>query len=181
MEELLVGARAIDVYLASPSGLGSMVSQSSNGGVHYVVWVRMVDAVFAAPNNYRLLYEDGHVRLIEVTVRPGETTPAHVNPYASVLAFKTVAVDEQEIVDTKLDAKSPLSRQKAGQGPAPSVFNMRVPTCTTVPPQVLHSIGNNSPIPLHYYRIEFKRVDGDAFQSHWREWYPWMKYMKNMR
>jgi hypothetical protein len=42
LEELLVSDRAIDVYLASPGGLGSMVSQSSNGGVHYVVWVRMV-------------------------------------------------------------------------------------------------------------------------------------------
>jgi mannose-6-phosphate isomerase-like protein (cupin superfamily) len=139
------------------------------------------DSVLAAPNDYRLLYEDGHVRLVEVTVRPGETTPAHGNPYASVLAFNTVTADEQEIVDTKLDAKSPLNDRKVGQGPAPSVFNMRVPTCTTVPPQAPHSIRNGSSIPLHYYRIEFKRVDGDAFQSHWHEWYPWMKYMKNMR
>lgn len=98
-----------------------------------------------------------------------------------MLAFNTVAVDEQEIGDTRLDAKPSLGGQSTGQGPAPSVFNMRVPTCTTVPPQAPHSIRNNSRIPLHYYRIEFKRVDGDAFQSHWREWYPWMKYMKNMR
>jgi hypothetical protein len=35
------------------------------------------DSVLAAPNNYRLLYEDGHVRLLEVAVRPGETTPGH--------------------------------------------------------------------------------------------------------
>ena len=69
----------------------------------------------------------------------------------------------------------------AGQGPAPSVFNMKVPTCTTVAPQAPHTIRNNSAIPLHYYRIEFKRVDGNDFPSHWREWYPWMKYMKNMR
>ena len=139
------------------------------------------DSVLAAPNNYRLLYEDGHVRLLEVTVRPGETTPAHGNPYASVLAFNTVAVDEREIVDTKLDPKSPLNAFGAGQGPAPSVFNMSVPTCTTVAPQALHAIRNRSPIPLHYYRIEFKRVDGDDFPSHWREWYPWMKYMKDVR
>jgi hypothetical protein len=139
------------------------------------------DSVLAAPNNYRLLYEDGHVRLLEVTVRPGETTPAHGNPYASVLAFNTVAVDEREIVNTMLDPKSPLIGQGAEHGPAPSVFNMRVPTCATVPPQAPHTVRNNSTIPLHYYRIEFKRVDGDDFQSHWREWYPWIKYMKNMR
>ncbi len=139
------------------------------------------DSVVAAPNNYRLLYEDGHVRLLEVTVRPGETTPAHGNPYASVLAFNTVPVNEREIVNTKLDASSPLHEPMPGRGPAPTVFNMKVPTCTTIPPQAPHTIHNNSPTPLHYYRIEFKRIDGDDFQSHWREWYPWMKYMKNMR
>ena len=90
------------------------------------------DSVLAAPNNYRLLYEDGHIRLLEVTVRPGETTPAHDNPYASVLAFNTVAVYEREVVNTKLDASSPLNEPKAGRGPAPTAFNMRVPTCTTV-------------------------------------------------
>ncbi len=139
------------------------------------------DSVVAAPNNYRLLYEDGHVRLLEVTVRPGETTPAHGNPYASVLAFNTLAVDEREIVETKLDLRAPLNEHRAGHGPAPSAFNMKVPTCETVAPQAPHTIRNNSAIPLHYYRIEFKRVDGDDFQKRWREWYPWMQYMKNMR
>jgi hypothetical protein len=32
-------------------------------------------------------------------------------------------------------------------------------------------------VPLHYYRVEFTHIDGDAFQSHWKEWYPWMMYM----
>jgi hypothetical protein len=49
---------------------------------------------------------------------------------------------------------------------------MSVPTCTTVSPPAPHTIRNSSPIPWHYYRIEFKRVDGDDFLSHWREWYP---------
>jgi hypothetical protein len=39
----------------------------------------------------------------------------------------------------------------------------------------------DSAAPLHYCRIEFKRVDGDDFASHWQKWYSWMKYMKNMR
>jgi hypothetical protein len=141
---------------------------------------RLYDAALAAPDDYQMLYEDGHVRLLEVTVRPGETTPTHGHPYASVLAFDTVP-DPRKIVDAKLDPNSPLNRQGAGQGPAPSVFNMTAPTCTTVGPQAPHSILNKGDVPLHYYRIEFKRVDGDGLRSHWQEWYPWMKYMKNMR
>ncbi len=144
-------------------------------------WPRLYDSVLAAPDNYRLLYEDGHVRLLEVTVRPGETTPMHGHPYASVLAFDAAASDPRKTVDTKLDPNSPLNGQGAGHGPAPSVLEMTAPTCTTVGPQAPHSIQNKSEVPLHYYRIEFKRVDGDALGSHWQEWYPWMKYMKNMR
>ena len=139
---------------------------------------RLYDSVLAAPDNYRLLYEDGHVRLLEVTVRPGETTPMHGHPYASVLAFDTVPA---EIVDRKLDPESSLNGQGAGHGPAPSVLNMTVPTCSTLGPQAPHSIEIAGGVPLHYYRIEFKRVDGEEFGSRWQEWYPWMKYMKNMR
>ena len=139
------------------------------------------DSIVAAPNNYQLLFEDSHVRLLEVTVRPGETTPMHGHPYPSVLAFDAVAFNPSEVSDTKLDPKSPLNGQGAGQGPAPSAFDMKAPTCTTMNSQAPHTIRNNSDTPLHYYRIEFKRVDGDAFAAHWQEWYPWMKYMKNMR
>jgi hypothetical protein len=32
-----------------------------------------LDAVVAAPRNHRVLYEDDHVRVLEVTVQPGET------------------------------------------------------------------------------------------------------------
>ena len=112
-------------------------------------------------------------------MRPGETTPAHGNPYASVLAFNSQAVAAGEVVTTELDPQSPLNGRGSGQGPAPSVFNMRVPTCATVGPQALHTLRNKSTVPLHYYRIEFKRIDGDDFPSHWRQWYPWMQYMKN--
>ncbi len=137
------------------------------------------DSVLAAPNNFRLLYEDAHVRLVEVAVRPGETTPAHSNPYPAVLAFNTV-IDEKNIVYEQRPAKS--HDHAPGHAPAPSVFDMKVPTCTTVASQeVPHTLRNNSAVPLHYYRIEFKRIDGDDFAAHWREWYPWMKYMKNMR
>ena len=60
-------------------------------------------------------------------------------------------------------------------------MNMKVPTCTTMAPQAPHAIHNGGTAPLHYYRVEFIRVDGDDFPTHWQRWYPWMKYMKNMR
>jgi len=80
---------------------------------------RTYDSVLAAPDNYRTLYEDGHVRLIEVSIRPGETTPIHGHPYASVLAFDAVAADPRQVIDTKLDPDDPRNGQGAGHGAAP--------------------------------------------------------------
>jgi hypothetical protein len=126
------------------------------------------DSIAAAPDNYRLLYEDGHVRLVEVGVRPGETTPRHAHLYSSVLAFNAAtAVND--------------AGEGAGRAPAPSVFGMKLPLCATSAAQPPHAIQNTGAAPLHYYRIEFKRVDGDDFRTSWRKWYPWMKYMQYMR
>ena len=97
----------------------------------------LYDSVLAAPGNYRLLYEDGHVRLLEVAVRPGETTPLHGHPYPSVLAFDADAPDPRDIVDTQLDPASPLNGQGAGHAPPPSVLNMTAPPALPLPPRRL--------------------------------------------
>lgn len=139
------------------------------------------DSINAAPNNYKLLFEDGHLRVLEVTIRPGETTPMHGHPYPSVLAFNAISGDPSLITDKKLDPASPLNGEGAGTAPPPSVFNMKVPICVDMAPQAPHAIHNGGAVPLHYYRVEFKRVDGTDFATHWRQWYPWMQYMKYMR
>jgi hypothetical protein len=121
------------------------------------------DAVKAAPKNYKLHYEDQHIRLVEVVVRPGETENVHTDPYPLVIARDAVA-------PTKLKDTAPPP--VVGQGPAPK--GMEFPTCTTMGPQAAHAITNNDTFPLHYYRIEFKRIDGKAYETNWKTGYPWM-------
>ena len=101
----------------------------------------------------------------------------HGHPYPAVLAFNSV-IDAASVTETQLDPKCPQNGQGAGHGPAPTVMNMKVPTCTTTAIQAPHSIHNGGAAPLHYYRIEFKRVDGEEFKANWQKWYPWMKYMR---
>jgi hypothetical protein len=45
-----------------------------------------LDAIIAAPKNHKVLYEDDHVRVLEVTVQPGEIENMHHHPCASVFA-----------------------------------------------------------------------------------------------
>jgi hypothetical protein len=55
-------------------------------------------------------------------------------------------------------------------------------TCSqTMAPQAPPALHNSGSLPLHYHRIEFRRLDGDDFQSHWQQWHRWMKYLKYMR
>jgi len=128
------------------------------------------DSYVAAPNNHKLLYEDDHVRLLEVTIRPGETENIHGHPYPSV--FANDAVPGVTGKDHALDPNSPLNGQGAGSGPAPAGFEG--PSCSTMGPQAPHQATNTGIVPMHFYRIEFKRIDGDDLKTHWREWYPWM-------
>jgi hypothetical protein len=141
------------------------------------------DSIKAAPNNFHLLFEDGKLRFIEVMIRPGETTPMYGDPYPAVLAFNTTnnINDASTVKDTNLDPNSELNGQGSGFGRAPNVRGMTVPTCMTTAPRAPHKVYNAGNVPLHYYRIEYKRIDGEDFKTYWQKWYPWMLYMKYMR
>ena len=41
-------------------------------------------------------------------------------------------------------------------------------------PQWPHAASTVNAFPSHFYRIQFKRMDGDALKTRWQEWYPWM-------
>lgn len=48
-------------------------------------WPPELDALIAAPNHHKLLFENDYVRVLEVTIAPGETTPLHTHSlYATV-------------------------------------------------------------------------------------------------
>jgi hypothetical protein len=128
------------------------------------------DSYLAAPNNNKLLYEDDHIRLIEVTIRPGETEPMQGVPYPSVIADDTVPGAVMEIQQP--GSESLPSKKGAGHAVPPPEFE--APTCSTFGPQAPQSIRNTGVTPIHFYRIEFKRIDGEDLKTHWKEWYPWM-------
>jgi len=139
------------------------------------------DSITAAPNNYKLLFEDGKMRFIEVTIRPGETTPMHGNPYPTVYVYSSISGDPSKVTETYLDPNSPLNGQGGGHSGPPKLYNLTVPMCGTTAAQGPHRIHNGLSVPVHYYRVEYKRIDGDGLAANWRKWYPWMQYMQFMR
>jgi hypothetical protein len=120
------------------------------------------DELKAAPSNYKLHYEDDHIRLVEHVVRPGETEKMHTNPYPAVIAHDAAI--------PKMTDSGPAPAMN--HGPAPK--GEEYPTCDTTEPEGLHALTNNDSFPLHEYIIEYKRVDGDDYSTNWKKWYPWM-------
>lgn len=52
-------------------------------------WPKNEDAVIAAPDNHKILLENDKVRMLEVTLLPGQKEPVHHHQWPSVLYIQT--------------------------------------------------------------------------------------------
>ena len=136
-------------------------------------WREWYPRLAAAPtaDSHHVLYEDAHVRLVEVGLRPGDTEAMHADPYPAVLAFDTAEPPAGLPVRYQAAGAARNQSPRTEGAPPPGLM---LPTCATQGPQAAHAFTNNTGAPIHYYRVEFKRIDGDGLRLHWAEWYPWM-------
>lgn len=89
-----LGALLAATMLASPSGAQeSDVATTTGGGdanIGYVTgdpdtWPAELEATVAAAENHKILLENDQVRVLEVTLAPGEVEPLHFHRWPSVL------------------------------------------------------------------------------------------------
>lgn len=69
---------------------GKLVAAEKDATVAWP-WPDTMDAVSAAPKNHKVLYEDDKVRILEVTVEPGEKENMHYHRWPSVLIVDSPA------------------------------------------------------------------------------------------
>jgi hypothetical protein len=123
----------------------------------------------AAPANHTVRYQDEHVELIEVAIRPGETENMHGHPYPSVYAddggFSPAGASYKN--------RSMVKDFTVPWGKLTSPFDAGIyPICFSAIPEPPHQVSVNAGPPQHFYRVHFKRVDGDDVKTRWRSWYP---------
>jgi len=109
-------------------------------------WPASLDAVAAAPENHRVLLENEHVRVLDVTVAPGEREPLHAHCRPSVMYVM------QEGVYRDYDAEGRLV-EEVKVAPPPSQFPMTL----WLEPQAPHSVHNLDSRPTRLLRVELKR------------------------
>ena len=107
-------------------------------------WPARLDAVATAPGNHRVLYEDDMIRVVSVSVAPGETEPVHHHRWPSVFVIDRLV---------KL-------RDFDGEGreiPLPIPDHFELPLVVRLPPQPAHKVRNEDVSAFHGTRIEFKQ------------------------
>jgi hypothetical protein len=110
-------------------------------------WPDSMDAVSAAPKNHKVLYEDERVRILEVTVEPGEKENMHYHQWPSVLIVDSPAKKKEYTSDGKVTTTD----RPSADTPLPIVVRMG-PT----PPHAIENLDTNV---LHLYQIEMKKID----------------------
>jgi len=108
-------------------------------------WDPTLDAVIAAPRNHTVLYEDEMIRVLAVSVAPGETENPHHHRWPSVMIFDRTA---------KIRDFNGVTRTENVLPPREGL-----PLLLTIkfPPQPLHYVQNCDIAPIHATRIEFKQ------------------------
>ena len=109
------------------------------------LWPDALDALVAAPNHHRLLFENDRVRVVETHIPAGERTAVHTHRWAGVLYTMTwsdfIRYDDKGnvLVDTK---KNGIVREpgSANWGPA-------------LPPHSLENVGSSE---LRIVAVEMK-------------------------
>lgn len=109
-----------------------------------------LDAVAAAPEHHRVIFENQHVRVLDTMIGPGETVPVHVHGWPSVVyTLETSDFVRRNAVDGSiLD-----SRETAVAVPINKPIEL--------PPLTPHSITNVGERTMRAISVELKGVDRD--------------------
>jgi len=108
-------------------------------------WDPRLDALVAAPQHHRILYEDETVRVLSVGIEPGVQEPVHHHRWPSVF-----------VIDSQVDKLRDFdSEGREIRLPIPDQYEL--PLTLRLLPQPLHSVHNEGSRPFHGTQVEFKR------------------------
>ena len=109
-------------------------------------WPDALDATVAAPQNHKVVLENERVRVLEVTVQPGEREPVHGHKWPSVMYVMAEDLIRDYDSDGKLIYDSQTDKER-----------LKTPYTIWMPPQAPHSVENLSKTPLRLLRVELKQ------------------------
>jgi hypothetical protein len=107
-------------------------------------WPDSLDAVTAAPNLHRVVFENDEVRVLEVMVEPGVREPEHTHRWPSVM-----------VTDQRARIHYFTGAELTFESPDP-LPERPVPLASWLEPEGPHSVENIDTVRLHALRFELK-------------------------
>lgn len=145
MNARLLPTALLCLGLATPLAAGAADPMTYGKG-NPADWPKEKDAVVAAPGNHKILLENDKVRVLDVTVAPGEVEAVHSHRWPSVLYFMAAG----DFIDRDASGKVIFDSRTLA---TPLVF----PLTMYKEPEAPHSVENLSKtITLHLVRVELK-------------------------
>lgn len=112
-------------------------------------WSDSLDATISAAASHRVLLEDSHVRVLVVTIPPGQKEAVHTHRWPSVLVQervgRTIAEDYAPDVSGRLLPRNPVT--------SPAISGFRA---LRLGPEGPHAVQNLESYPTHSIRVEIK-------------------------
>jgi quercetin dioxygenase-like cupin family protein len=112
-----------------------------------------LDALIAAPDSHRLLFENDRVRVLEVVIEPGAREPEHTHRWPSVMI-----VDRPARI--RYYERGVLTFESSAGDTTPPV-----PRTTWMEPEGPHSVENIDSSTYHALRIELRDIGNDSASS----------------
>ena len=120
-------------------------SGKGNRSVEACPWPANLDAVKAAPENHKVIFENEHVRVLEVTIAPHSKEPIHAHCWPSTLYIQQGG----DTIDRDANGKTLFDSRQLKVKP-------KMPFVQWSPPQAPHSVENLDDLPTKLIRIENK-------------------------
>jgi hypothetical protein len=103
--------------------------------------------MIAAASSHRNLFENEHVRYLEVIIRPGESVPVHTHRWCSVIYVQSTS----DFIRRDGDGRVLFDSRHTGALP-------KTPAVEWVGPLPPHSIENVGTTVVHLLTVELKHV-----------------------
>jgi hypothetical protein len=123
----------------------STAVRATNRSKEACPWPENLDAVKAAPENHKVIFENERVRVLEVTIAPHSKEPIHAHCWPSTLYIQQAgdAIDRDANGKILFDSRQLKVKPKA-------------PFVEWTPAEAPHSVENLDGLPLKLIRIENK-------------------------
>ena len=109
-------------------------------------WPDALDALIAAPQFHRLVFENDEVRVLDTRIGPGETVPMHIHRWPAVIYL----LASDHIVRRDIDGEVLLDTRITGEQPEPDIGVWVGP----MPPHTVENVGESE---VRLLNLELKR------------------------